>query len=123
MPQVIFGMKKTLFHRNRLAVELFDFVLGWGGCGGSGGDFDHGFGEVLGVGNESPVDFFACLRVGVDGEEGTSCGNRRDEGAGSAFVPFEVVAAVVVVGLGDGIGDTGDFHDFGGEYVLVGWKS
>ena len=126
MPQVIFGMKKTLFHRNRLAVELFDFVLGWGGCGGSGGDFDHGFGEVLGVGNESPVDFFACLRVGVDGEEGTSGGDGRDQGAGSAFVPFEVAAAVVVSGQRDGIngiGDSGDFHDFGGEDVLVGRES
>jgi len=68
MPQVIFGMKKTLFHRNRLAVELFDFVLGWGGCGGSGGDFDfhQRFGEVLGV---HVTGFIQRLRIGIDGEE------------------------------------------------------
>jgi hypothetical protein len=77
MPQVIFGMKKTLFHRNRLAVEFFDFVLGWGGCGGSCGDFDHGFGEVLGV---HVTGFIQRLCVGVDGEEVTAGGCSWEKG-------------------------------------------
>jgi len=118
----LFWHEKTLFHRNRLAVELFDFVLGWGGCGGDF-DFDQRFGEVLGV---DVLLVVQGLGVGVDGEEGTSGGDGRDQGAGSAFVPFEVAAAVVVSGQRDGIngiGDSGDFHDFGGEDVLVGWKS
>ena len=62
------------------------------------------------------------LRVGVDGEEGTAGGDSGDEGAGSAFVPLEVAAAVVVIGLRDCIGDPRDFHDFGWKNVLVGWK-
>jgi len=63
------------------------------------------------------------LGVGVDGEEGTSGGDGRDKGTGSAFVPFEMAAAVVVVGLRNGIGDSLDFHDFGGEDILVSRES
>ena len=90
MPQVIFGMKKTLFHRNRLAVEFFDFVLGWGGCGGSGGDFDfhQRFGEVLGV----DFKLVRCrinasrLRISIDAEEVTAGG-----GAGKKWREAEFV--------------------------------
>ena len=118
----LFWHEKTLFHRNRLAVELFDFVLGWGGCGGDF-DFDQRFGEVLGV---DVLLVVQGLRVGVDGEERTTGADGGNKGTGSAFVPFEMATAVVVSGQRDGIngiGDSGDFHDFGGEDVLVGWKS
>ena len=84
---------------------------------------NQGFGEGFGIGNESPGDFVTGLSVGVDGEEGTSGRNRWDEGAGPAFVPFEVTGAVVVFGLVLRIGDPVDFHDFGGEDVLVDWES
>ena len=63
------------------------------------------------------------LGVGVDGEEGTSGGYGGDEGAGSAFIPLEMTRRVVVVGLRNGIGDSGDFHDFGGEDILVSRES
>ena len=105
MPQVIFGIKKTLFHRNRLAVELFDFVLGWGGCGGSGGvfDFHQRFGEVLGVDYERITCTFglgfvlelACLRVGVDGEEVAAEAEAGEECGQSIFVYFRIGVMVI----------------------------
>ena len=90
MPQVIFGMKKTLFHRNRLAVELFDFVLRWRrGCGGSGDfDFHQGFREGFGV----DFKLVRCrinasrLRISIDAEEVTAGG-----GAGKKWREAEFV--------------------------------
>ena len=80
-----------------MGVEFFDLVLGWCGCCSvrcsRSNDFDlyQGFGKGFGV--DIPL-FIEGLRVGVNGEEGTACGDSGDEGAGSAFVPFEVASAV-----------------------------
>ena len=77
----------SLAHRDRLGVELFDFVLGGRGSSCGRGDFDFYQGFVEGFGVDDAL-FIEGLRVGVDGEKGASGGDRRDEGAGSAFVPF-----------------------------------
>ena len=127
-----YKLKTSLAHRDRLGVEFFDFVGGGRvGCGG-GGDFhlDESFGKGFGVYDEGVACTFglgfvlelACLRVGVDGEEGTAGGDSGNEGAGSAFVPFKVAAAVVVIGLRHGIGYSSDFHDFTREDVLISRK-
>ena len=77
-----------------MGVEFFDFVLSRrAGCGGSGDfDFDERFGKDFGVDFEliGRRVLASSLRVGVDGEEGTSGSDGGNEGAGSAFVPFEV---------------------------------
>ncbi len=93
--------------------------------------FHHRFREGFGVGYEGVDCAFrlifvlelACLCVGIDGEEGASGGDGGYEGAGSALIPFEVAAAVVVVGLRESICDSVDFHDFGGEDILVSGES
>ena len=82
--------------------------------------FHQGFGESFAINVALSIER---LGVGIDSEEGTSGGDSGDEGAGSAFVPFEVAAAVIVVGLRNGIGDSLNFHDLGREDVLVGWES
>ena len=67
--------------------------------------FSEGFGfDVAG--------YVESLCVGEDGEEGTTGGNSWDEGAGTAFVPFDVPAAVTCITRRDGIGHSSDFHDF-----------
>ena len=129
---MLINLKLLLPYRDALCVEFFDFVFSGLRCSRRGVDFDfhQGFGEGFGLDDKGVACAFglvfilelACLCVGVDGEEGATGADGRNQGAGSAFVPFEVAAAVVVVGLGDGIGDSGDFHDFGGEDVLVDWE-
>ena len=109
-----------------MGVEFFDLVLGWCGCCSvrcsRSNDFDfhqcfcQGFGVDISL-------FIEGLRVGVNGEEGTACGDSGDEGAGSAFVPFKVSRIVGVIGLIHLIGDSSDFHDFTREDVLISRKN
>ena len=97
-----------------MGIEFFDAVVS-----GVVLHFHQRFGEVLGV---DVTRFIQGLRVGVDSEERAARGDGGDEGAGAAFVPFEVASRVSVIPLRNGIGDASDFHNFRGENVLVGWK-
>jgi len=88
------GTLKTLSllpHRDRLGVKFFDFVNGRiiGRCCSVHLHLDQSFGEGFGVGNESPVDFAASLRVGEDGEEVALKRKAGEEGAEAVFVLFD----------------------------------
>ena len=117
---------------DRLRIEFFDFINSRR-CGRSWGfDFNlhQGFGEGFGVEYKWVACTFglvfiselASLGIGVDGKEGTPGGDGGNEGAGAAFIPFEVAVGVIIIGLQDRIGDAGDFHNFRGKDVLVDRK-
>ncbi len=92
--------------------------------------FHQGFCESFGVDDKGVSCTFglvfilelAGLCVGVNHKARTAGGDGGNEGAGAAFVRFEVSAGAGVVRC-DGIGDPGNFHDFGWEDVLVDWES
>ena len=84
----------SLAHRDRLGVELFDFVLGGRGSSCGRGDFDfyQGFGKGFGV---DVACFVQSLGVGVDGVEVAASGEAGEEGAQAALVFFD--ASIILI--------------------------